>query len=560
MKEKIKADMLLVHAPAYFDFRKENKIYFPFMSTSGDVPITPVYEFYPLGFKTLKEYICERGHDVKIFNLCSCMLQNKDMDIVECLKEIDAEIVGIDLHWMVHVQGALETAKIIKELHKDTYILLGGISSSYYAKELIEYPFVDMVMRGYDTHMPMEKTVDIVKNGGDLSNVPNLLWKREGKVIDNGLTYKPGICTNGVNWSDLPQNSKSLLPMLDIVSTTNVGCANNCGWCGGSHKAFKRLYDGSKSPVFKEDVSMAEEFSTLKYVKDIKRYNFYSCGNYNLSDKKFMKYLDELEPYHFKSVNYEEYRLLGEDVLKKMVEVNPKTIITLSPESHDQHISKLSGRGHYSMEEMEEWITRALEIGIEEVDIWFFIGMPEQDEKSVMETVSYCGHLLEKFQGEKVVPMICPMMPFLDPASEFFEHPEEHGYHIFYKTVEEHRQGMQRASIINRLNYETKWLSRSQIVHVGYRAIKELFLLKGKYGVLPNSIIEGVVKKIDDTVAFIDKVHEIDCLEDVELRNQELEKISAEIYERNQQVFFYGVMNQAFPIARPHGERWFDYV
>ena len=71
------------------------------------------------------------------------------------------------------------------------------------------------------------------------------------------------------------------------------------------------------------------------------------------------------------------------------------------------------------------------------------------------------------------------MIPFLDPASNFFEHPDEHGYRTFFRTVEQHRQGMTRASVINRINYETEQLSRYDLVHVGYQAIRRLTETQG---------------------------------------------------------------------------------
>ena len=46
-------------------------------------------------------------------------------------------------------------------------------------------------------------------------------------------------------------------------------------------------------------------------------------------------------------------------------------------------------------------------------------------------TVDYCGRLLHKFKGRNVNPMICPMIPFLDPASTFFKYPEKNGYRVF---------------------------------------------------------------------------------------------------------------------------------
>jgi clorobiocin biosynthesis protein CloN6 len=209
---------------------------------------------------------------------------------------------------------------------------------------------------------------------------------------------------------------------------------------------------------------------------------------------------------------------------------------------------------------MERWIEKALDYGIAEVDVYFFIGMPEQDQKSVFETVDYCGKLLERFKGRKVIPFICPMIPFLDPASSYFVNPEQWGYKIYFRTAEEHRRGMMRASLINRTNYETRWLSRSDLVNVSYRAIRRLFELKSESGLFPRAVIEPILRRMDDALDFISVVHEIDCIPDEEERRRELQGIGDEIYKRNHGLFFSGVLNQAFPINRKIGGRWYDEI
>jgi clorobiocin biosynthesis protein CloN6 len=154
--------------------------------------------------------------------------------------------------------------------------------------------------------------------------------------------------------------------------------------------------------------------------------------------------------------------------------------------------------------------------------------------------------------------MICPMIPFLDPASTFFEFPDEHGYRIFHRSVEEHRRGMECASVLNRINYETKWLSRKQFVDVGFRAVRELMEVKAELGVLPRFCVRDYNAKIDDALQFIPVVHEVDCITDAKERARELDMLGDEIVRRNSTVLFGGVMNQAFPLNRHIGGRWFD--
>jgi len=556
----LKADLVLLHAPAFFDFRDRRDIYFPFLGTSGDVPITPLYEYFPVGFKTLQRFLSERDHRVELLNLSSLFLRYPKLSLAKIAQSLDARFVGIDLHWMVHVQGSLAVAEQLKALRPDLQIIFGGISSTYYANELIRYPFIDLVMRGYDTHEPMHALLNAAERGTDFSQVPNLLWKsREGELHDNAFSHKPESFSCGIDWSSQPVDpGRKTLPIREILSTQNAGCAYNCGWCGGSREAFRRIFDKKKAMARKPLDEVSYEFETMNKLEGIGNYHFYSVGSYNEPNARLDHFLERVAATHFKSISYEQFHLTPDDFLKKMAEANKRTIITLSPESHDPRIAKLAGRGVYTNEEMEAWLARALEHGIHQVDIWYFIGMPDQDERSVQETVDYCHHLLEKFCGTRVNPMICPMIPFLDPASTFFEFPEENGYRVFFRTAEEHRRGMERASIINRINYETKALSRRDLVHVGFRAVGQLMKAKADLGFLPNSIAEGYIGKIDDALEFIDAVHEADCVEDAGARRSALSALGDEILARNNSILFSGVMNQALPINREVGGRWFD--
>lgn len=557
---KLHADLLLLHAPAVFEFRGRRDIYFPFLGTSGDVPITPLYEYFPVGFKTLQRFLGARGHGVKILNLSSLFLQYPDLRLEDVAEAIDAKVIGIDLHWMVHVQGALAVAERLHALRPDIPIVFGGISSTYFAQELVRYPFIAMVMRGYDTHAPMDVLLETVREGGDLARVPNLLWKdRSGAVVDNGFVHKPATLACGIDWTTAPQPAASnKLPILEMLSTQNAGCAYNCGWCGGSRDAFRRVFQKQRTMVRKPVDEISFEMGSVQEVPGRDRYHFYAVGSYNETKEGMDFFLDRVAESGLKSISYEQFHLTPADVLAKMARSNPRTSITLSPESHDPHVARLAGRGVYTNDEMEAWIPRALDAGIQQIDIWYFVGMPEQDARSVDGTVEYCERLLAKFPRARVNPMICPMIPFLDPASTFFEEPERHGYEVFHRSAEQHRRGMERASIVNRINYQTKWLSRQQLVEVGFDAVRRLMVAKGDAGRLPRSWVESYAAKVDDAIAFNRVVLAADDLAAPDDRRRALAELGDEILRRNDALFRGGVANQAFPLAREIGGRWFD--
>jgi clorobiocin biosynthesis protein CloN6 len=557
----LSADLVLLHAPALFDFRNRRDVYFPFLGTSGDVPITPLYEYFPIGFKMLDKYLSERGHSVAIANLSTILLRQPKLNVNRLIASIDAELIGIDLHWMVHVQGSLAIASLVKSLRPDVPIVFGGISSTYFAEELIRYPFIDMVMRGYDTLEPMNALLRSLKaDRKGLTGVPNLLWKTTaGTVRQNEFSHKPAAYGVGVDWATMPREEAGrTLPILEFLSTQNAGCTRSCGWCGGSREAFRSIYGKKQSIARKRPEEVEREFESIRNVDGIDCFHFYSIGSYNESRGGMERFLDQVGQTGLKSVSYEQYHLTAEPVLKRMAEANRHTTITLSPESHDQRVAKLAGRGVYTNDEMERWIDRALTLGIQGIDIWYFVGMPEQDEASVYQTVDYCERLLGLFGKRRVNPMLCPMIPFLDPASAFFEQPEEHGYRLFYRTVEEHRRGMERASPINRINYETRWLKREDLVYVGFRAVRRLMQAKGAHGLIPPSWVRNYVSQIDDALEFTAVVHEADCISNPRERGMEIERLGDEIQKRNDSILYSGVANQAFPANREIGGRWID--
>jgi clorobiocin biosynthesis protein CloN6 len=555
----LSADLLLMHAPAFFDFRERRDIYFPFLAESG-LPITPLYDYFPIGFKMLQQHLTGKGHSVKIVNLSSILLRFPKIDVRRLIEALDVRVLGIDLHWMVHVQGSLEVAKLVKSLRPDILTILGGISATYYAHELIDYPFVDMVMKGYDTLSPMDELLVAVKQGNrDLSHVPNLLWKSGGSVRRNLFEHKPAGYGIGVDWSRLHTEQASRgMPILEFLSNHNAGCAYNCGFCGGSKDAFQRIFETDRAILRKGREDLAFEFQSMQSVPDCNKFHFYSVGSYNESRSGMEAFLDLVAQTKFRSISYEQFHLTPEPILRRMVAANKNTSITISPESHDIRIAKLSGRGSFTNDELERWLARALELGIRNIDVWYFIGMPEQDKESVAQTLEYCIRLVKLFKGRGVTPMLCPMIPLLSPASNWFEHPEQYGFRVLMRTAEEHRRGMERASLINRINYETKWLSREDLVYVGYRAVRRLMEAKAEMRALPSGMVGDYIAKIDDALEMIPRVHKADCLPDAADRKRALAELGDEILRRNNMIFFSGVANQAFPVNRDIGGRWID--
>jgi len=558
---RLEADLFLLHAPSVYDFRERDDMLFAYLSDSDSVNVTSIYEMYPIGWFSIKQYLADHGFDAKIVNVASLMLMHPDVDVKKLLGRLEAPIFGFDLHWMTQCQGAIELASALKEVHPDALTIFGGISATYYADQLIKYPSVDVVVQGYDTLEPVTELVRQVRKGSrDFRSIPNLLYKpsagagNRGEIEATGFTHKPASRYNDVrnDWSYYRDASYAGPSVSKLIMTLpNTGCAHDCGWCGGSRFAYRNIMGVHKTLVQKDNDLIVEELRTMR--EAAKRTSIYALQCYSENKTRLHQYLDAVREVGYNSVFFEQFNLTPPDTLKKMGE-STSAYIMLSPESHDPKISAAAGRGTFTMQEMENWIPRALDAGVKGVMIWFFIGMPYQDRQSVLDTVAYSERLIRKFGGWDALPLICPMVPFLDPGCRFFEQPKEHGYRIFHRTLEEHRQAMVEPLWYRRLNYQTEWLDRRQLQDVSYEAIARLVEIKGEFGVLPPQFCQAILRTIDETRQLLGEMEHallLDGTLPADLRDQ--------VRAYNRKILAYS-SDQIVPVRRPFGGRWFDDV
>ncbi len=88
------------------------------------------------------------------------------------------------------------------------------------------------------------------------------------------------------------------------------------------------------------------------------------------------------------------------------------------------------------------------------------------------------------------------MGPFIDPGSRGFEDPERFGYRLYARTLEQHRQLLVQPSWEYILNYETRWMTRRELVDATYDAAERLNELKVEHGRLSKRRGRGVAQGI----------------------------------------------------------------
>ncbi len=516
-----RADLILLHPPTVYDFRKKSILFGPI---SDLVPSSPIFEMYPIGFTSISEYLHRFGYQVRIVNIALKMLISKRFDVEKFISKLHPLLFGIDLHWMPHVQGSLALAGIVKKIHPCIPVVFGGFSSTYYHEELIrKYPQIDFVMRGDSTEEPLRQLLTAIKTGLSYENVPNLSWRnKEGKVRENPLTHVPAhmndikidyshIVRKVIRFRDLsgytPYQNWLSYP---ATAAFNVrGCTHTCKTCGGAAYFFKNTCN-RKKPAFRNPEILADD---LKEIDRNLNAPIIIIGDIMQAGKEYaVEFLKTLKKQKIRNpVAMEFFIPPGDDILELISEALPHFNIEISPESHDENIRRFFGRP-YGNQELERMLKTALNLGCKRIDLFFMIGLSRQTYQSVLDTIEYNKYLLENFgQSKKVIPFISPFVPFIDPGSEAFENPEKYGYKIFYRTVEDYRKAMESYSWKYMLSYETKWMSRQEIVDSSYEAGIALNQLKARFGLInfkKAELTEKRMKSAWQTMAEIEKIME----------------------------------------------------
>lgn len=532
-----KPDLILLHAPSIYDFRKLPILFGPI---SDLVPSTPIFEMYPVGFSSIAEHLERNGVHVRIINLALRMLKDKNFDPEELIARLHPRVFGIDLHWLPHAHGSLEIAALCKKHHPKIPTVFGGYSATYFHEELIRYPQVDFVIRGDSAEEPLRQLLLALKQGLSLKAIPNLTWKdgRE-KVQVNPLAHvADALDEYSNNYRNLFRSAmryldlKSLIPIHDwwkypiTAVMTCRGCSHNCVICGGSRYALGEFCSRGAC-AYRSPEKVAQDILSLSGYTNAP---IFVVGDLRQAGEEYartvLSNLRRAQPRN--QVVLELFTPAPESFFREVAEALPHFNFEISPESHDEGVRRASGK-FYTNDEMEKSIRWALDQGCSKFDVFFMIGLPQQTPASVMETIDYCEHLMKSFD-RRLNPFISPLAPFLDPGSIAFEKAGEVGYRVFLKTLEDYRKALLAPSWKYTLSYETKWMTRHEIVESTYQAGLRLNRLKERYGLLDKETARQTEERILLAMEMIRKIDEVLVLSEP-LRNQKLMALK-EIFDR----------------------------
>jgi len=540
-------DVLFLHPPTVYDFRR--KCFFPGPLAETVSHYTTVLISVPVGFISMADYLARNGCKTKVVNLGERMVVDADFDVERFLRKEQAAVYGIDLHWVAHCQGAIEVARLCKRLHPNSLVVLGGLTSTCFHREIIEkYPFIDAVIRG-EGEQPIRYLLENLESSSSMSNVPNLTFRDENGGVRMNDLMKP--CGNLDQYEfsrvDLVEPNDIMLTITSGLRTWVLpicrGCECNCVSCGGSAYSYKKLF-GRESLAFR---------SPQKLVEDIQRLKEHGVdGIFLFQDPRMggRKYVENLvktlrtERIDVEQLGIELFAPASKRFLEKLGEMGVPLMLNISPESASPGIRRVHGRD-YSNEDLMKTIEFSRRYKMR-IAVFFMIGLALETWETIAETWRFCEKLYQldrsrrdredhKFSGSLwVKPRIGPML-LLDPGSLAFDFPELYGYKLIFRNLEDYYRGLSDPSWHTWISYETQFLSKQDLVEITLQSLECLTFLEERYAFVSDTPTRNELSsrrfKVKVYRLIMEEVNNLSGIEDIPERDVKLDALKDAVNE-----------------------------
>jgi radical SAM superfamily enzyme YgiQ (UPF0313 family) len=406
------------------------------------------YFFMPMGVVGLANLLRREGLSVKGINYPAELRRDRGFKLLPWLKaQQGVRLVMVDLHWYEHAYGAISVARACRQALPGARVLLGGITASLYAAEILRaFPEVDFVIRG-DAEKPLLALASALfptPDGGEgerpdpgLSSIPNLSYRSNGQVVENDRSYH----ATPAELDELDFVDLDFLEHADWYGTlqfeaTNLtlsmdnprghwlclgrGCIFDCSFCGGGQKSHQ-IFAGRDTITLRSVDQVVEDIARLAG-RGVDQVSL-GLDPAILGPKYWKPLFAQLRRRGVRiGINNEHFQLPTQEFVRDFVQTADisRSELAFSPLSGSEKARQLNGK-FYSNQQLNRILSLLKEYQVP-LFIYFSLNLPGEDEKAFRRTLDvarrigryYPPHLLK----------IINMMHTLDPCSPMSREPD----------------------------------------------------------------------------------------------------------------------------------------
>jgi radical SAM superfamily enzyme YgiQ (UPF0313 family) len=406
--------------------------------------------FLPMELLGVADLIQRQGVCAQIVHLGVERIADRNFSILSYLEEKRPPMIFLDLHWHHQSFGVIETAKEIKSAFPKIHLFLGGLTASFFHEEIVKsFDAVDGIIRGEAEIPTQELTGTLLQGKEDFFSIPNLTWRRKGRVLVNPLSYVASEQDlNGLTFTNFPllKNYPTYVRHAALPFYTHGfsrrknlwfssmktpvfqlpigrGCPVQCTWCGGGIPN-QQTISGRREVVFRgrEEV--------IQSMKDALSHGYeafhISFDPYPQNPDYYLRLFARIREERLGiDCCFESYGLPTLDFIKAFKETfpGPGSRVALSPDVGSGRVRKFH-KGHaYSNRALLESL-RQMEEHQVSCDLFFTVGVPFETEEDIDQTIRFQKEICRRFSNVKEVRTFTIE---IEPGSPWHLDPETYG-------------------------------------------------------------------------------------------------------------------------------------
>lgn len=195
-------------------------------------------------------------------------------NVIEAIATWKPDIIGFTLTTVGVAHATAFGAALRKRLGPDVFILAGGPLASHHGAKLMSvegWEFLDGLVRG-EGEVPILRFAEVIHGGGDMSAVPNLVYRTPEGVMQNAMM---GALQN---LDELPDPVRDQFEVHDgklayLRISTSRGCTARCTFCNAPHARNRigpgKLWRGASPKRVVDEIERLYhkyEFNTFDFV------------------------------------------------------------------------------------------------------------------------------------------------------------------------------------------------------------------------------------------------------------------------------------------------------
>ena len=440
-------DCLVVHCPKFQN-------HYPSLGNYTSL------QLMALGIFALADHVNRAGYRTRILHLGVEKARDPGFTLAGHLRRRPSRVVALSLQFHQQLYDSLRAARAVKDHDPSIFVVVGGMTAGFFAADILrDFPAVDAVIKG-DGEKPLAALLEaLVRGGRDLDRVPNLWWRREGRVVENEERYVaaqedldaldftnlellehyrdyvrlPKIFTRlalptALRWK-LSKTLSQRKRLTFFALPVGRGCVTSCAYCGGGVEA-QRLINSRPRPIFRSPEKVLE---TMRRLRGYGYHGAYvSFDPLPASDAYYRDLFARVRAAGIEfDLTFAAWSLPSREFMEEFKKTfTPHSSIYISPEAGSEQVRRATRGMSFTNAALLETLQFAEEAGVKTV-VFFSLGIPGETRAQFEETLALKREIDRRFR----LAQTSGFSVEIEPAAPWYLYPEKYGITLVRKEL-----------------------------------------------------------------------------------------------------------------------------